>query len=35
MLRLNRWVPRILDGLIARKIKRLYAPGIERQQVGA
>jgi short-subunit dehydrogenase len=25
MLRLNRWVPRILDYLIARKIKQLYA----------
>jgi short-subunit dehydrogenase len=25
MLRLNRWVPRILDRLIARKIRKLYA----------
>ena len=25
LLRLNRWVPRILDGLIARKVRQLYA----------
>jgi short-subunit dehydrogenase len=27
MLRLNRWLPRILDRLIARKIRKLYASG--------
>jgi hypothetical protein len=27
MLRLNRWVPRILDSLIARKVRRLYTIG--------
>jgi short-subunit dehydrogenase len=30
MLRLNRWVPRILDRLISRKVRQLYAADMEK-----
>jgi hypothetical protein len=30
MVRLNRWVPRIVDRLIARKVRQLYADEVQR-----